>query len=840
MSLARPFSELRGDSSFTLPRPTDPPRRSRFGRARTAMTSIPSFFTRSRQAGHRAGSSQHNDIQQLTSSHDSHEAGFLPDIDVPDLDLNFEPIMSPPTESLPRNILRRDSPRPSSLFSDRLTALRHDRGLRSVTNSLRRRRSPLRRGGEDQAAMLSRLLSVAAAATAASLMRGNPRAVSEARSTGLDGEDGTFDGFLQALQNGRIASALRQGSGNESEDSPEGANGGSPAPLNFFRMFRFESSSHHTTTAGSRGDNMSTARGDNSANHPTNEETNNDGTDARLIPIIIVGIRSITPGNGNGQDDGQMIPPFIDALSNFPTTFPTGTPGGASIDNILRPPQNGTRFSHRRRASMGGLNNFPSGYDSQRHHRSPERTRPWSTISETSTGPRPPPTTPASPGLSAVSSGATTPVQPTPANTSASSTAPHSRAPSRRESLISRLPPSSANLASTAEESPLLPPSTQPSTSNPSGSTSRFSPRQRRLSESDFPTRFGSGSSRRNGVVEPLEAARPPSSAFSHAPSADASPPASTSSPNANPGSSPNTNAEGNESGSRSWIIYVLGGSYPENHPILTTPSLFTENPTYEDMLLLSALLGPAKPPVASATDVESAGGLYRIEVRTPTMEPARQPSHESSMRSINRGEQDKQAQREIEQQLGEEGHDAALLVKFAQKTAPVASVTTAGDVSMIDVLPDDSFRGRDEAIKVSATTGVKLGGKVSRDGQADSKTKAATLVAVALEGSDTILLTSEQRCLVCLCDFEEKEITRKLVKCGHLYHQECIDQWLTTGRNSCPLCRGQGVDEMETSDSPGTLARSTENTENSNETHQDRRGSRSGEIDVDMRDVVE
>jgi hypothetical protein len=39
----------------------------------------------------------------------------------------------------------------------------------------------------------------------------------------------------------------------------------------------------------------------------------------------------------------------------------------------------------------------------------------------------------------------------------------------------------------------------------------------------------------------------------------------------------------------------------------------FEQNPTYEDMILLSSLLGPAKPPVASQTDVNSAGGLFRL-----------------------------------------------------------------------------------------------------------------------------------------------------------------------------------------------------------------------------------
>lgn len=40
---------------------------------------------------------------------------------------------------------------------------------------------------------------------------------------------------------------------------------------------------------------------------------------------------------------------------------------------------------------------------------------------------------------------------------------------------------------------------------------------------------------------------------------------------------------------------------------------MIKQNPTYEDMILLSSLLGPAKPPVASQTDVNSAGGLFRL-----------------------------------------------------------------------------------------------------------------------------------------------------------------------------------------------------------------------------------
>ena len=58
----------------------------------------------------------------------------------------------------------------------------------------------------------------------------------------------------------------------------------------------------------------------------------------------------------------------------------------------------------------------------------------------------------------------------------------------------------------------------------------------------------------------------------------------------------------------------MLGGSYPENHPLLNTPSLFSDSPTYEDMLLLSTLIGPAKPPVASEAEIARAPGLFTIQ----------------------------------------------------------------------------------------------------------------------------------------------------------------------------------------------------------------------------------
>lgn len=414
---------------------------------------------------------------------------------------------------------------------------------------------------EDNTALISRILSVAAATTAATLLDGDQEAIAEAHSVS---GDGTFSNFLQSLESGRLASALRQGS-----QTPANA------PLNFFRMFRF----------GSARD----------APRDVNDSTSaqSAGTDGRMVPVIIVGIRSVNQTSASGAQDAAM-PPFLDALSALPRSPLNGE--NDSIDHILDPTPT-HRFSHRRRASMGAQSNFPAAYDAQRHSSTFDRTRSRSINTS-----RPP----LSPALSRVgSAGSAIPPQRPTSSRSNSNYSDH------RESII-RTTTTTTTLETTAEDAPLRPRPHRP----------------RRLSESDYGHR--GYSSRRNGFVEP-------------------------------------DNAPGENT--RSWIIYVLGGSYPENHPIITTPSLYTDSPTYEDMMLLSALLGPAKPPVASEQDVADAPGIFKIQ--------------------------------NIED----------------------------------------------------------------------------SLVAVALEGDERITLTSEQRCLVCLCDFEHDEEARRLVKCNHLFHKECIDQ---------------------------------------------------------------
>lgn len=54
------------------------------------------------------------------------------------------------------------------------------------------------------------------------------------------------------------------------------------------------------------------------------------------------------------------------------------------------------------------------------------------------------------------------------------------------------------------------------------------------------------------------------------------------------------------------------------------------------------------------------------------------------------------------------------------------------------------------------------------------------------------------EKCTICLSDFEDTEDVRRL-PCMHLFHVECIDQWLSSNKR-CPICRVD-IETKETKD---------------------------------------
>lgn len=342
--------------------PRNPNRRSRLlRRAQTSITSIPSALRR-RTAEERARDSTSSLListsQQLEPAPTTtlptrpslrHSMSAPTDLDIlrshsPDHESEQ---MDSATQDLSALSRRRSNMRPSSLIADRWPSFRADRVARTLSNPLRRRRPTSRT--DDQIPVLSQLLSAAAAATAASLMGDDPNAVRNAR--GIGGDESTLESFLESLQNGRMASTLNRSAGSrEGGDDGNGVQG-----INFVRLFRFGSATNGSTGANApRDGGGQTGASDSGGNSSAQDDE--PGPEGRMVPIIIVGIRSINPTAGQ---DEHGIPSLFDALTGFPDAPPPAEP---PVDTTRPPPNSLSRFSHRRRASMGGAN----GYDTPR------------------------------------------------------------------------------------------------------------------------------------------------------------------------------------------------------------------------------------------------------------------------------------------------------------------------------------------------------------------------------------------------------------------------------------------------------------------------------------------
>ncbi|KAF9682198.1 hypothetical protein SADUNF_Sadunf05G0083700 [Salix dunnii] len=50
--------------------------------------------------------------------------------------------------------------------------------------------------------------------------------------------------------------------------------------------------------------------------------------------------------------------------------------------------------------------------------------------------------------------------------------------------------------------------------------------------------------------------------------------------------------------------------------------------------------------------------------------------------------------------------------------------------------------------------------------------------------------------CAICLDDYAHGESIRVLPRCKHMFHKDCIDNWLSSRNSSCPICRDQIIDK--------------------------------------------
>ena len=469
---------------------------------------------------------------RLTPTPDS--TFLLPPLDVtdPSIDLN-----SPGPESSPTNSEYRISDSapmsepPESAMSRSETASWTERWTergsggrrdgRRMPSMLRGRSSRLIRRDND--GPLPRILHLAATAIAAQLSGTSGQPIPDMQAIGSDDLDGSLNNLFRTLQN--VTSLTGE---TRIHDGHQGSTRGTPPPLNFLRVFRFVSQTSTTIApnAASTAERMGVrTRADNQS--ATDESASVD-PEGRTVTLVVVGVRSV-PSENVTHEDIATRDSNLGSLLNFPPMASTNSPRhGAS--GVTRHGNGRSRFPHRR-ASVGGLNTFPANYDIQRRQRTLSSSRQSSAdipsssgpanppaLSESPPGPHPPPSTPAEPGLSAYPSAATTP----------------SRRPSSA-SAIQQPPMQNRDLAAQNLREAGIP--------DPEDQATRV--QHRRRSDSEFARHrdLGAGAARRNGVVEPDEV------------------------------DTGDTPAPGN----RSWLIYVVGTNLSQDHPALTTPSLFTD-----------------------------------------------------------------------------------------------------------------------------------------------------------------------------------------------------------------------------------------------------------------------
>ncbi|RZC85471.1 hypothetical protein C5167_041656 [Papaver somniferum] len=59
-----------------------------------------------------------------------------------------------------------------------------------------------------------------------------------------------------------------------------------------------------------------------------------------------------------------------------------------------------------------------------------------------------------------------------------------------------------------------------------------------------------------------------------------------------------------------------------------------------------------------------------------------------------------------------------------------------------------------------------------------------------SISSSETATATATLDCAICISRFEKQDQLRLLPSCCHVFHSDCIDQWILLSNYNCPICR--------------------------------------------------
>jgi hypothetical protein len=72
---------------------------------------------------------------------------------------------------------------------------------------------------------------------------------------------------------------------------------------------------------------------------------------------------------------------------------------------------------------------------------------------------------------------------------------------------------------------------------------------------------------------------------------------------------------------------------------------------------------------------------------------------------------------------------------------------------------------------------------RTQRSSNSSSVSTASDAAATQQAPSSCACAAGSMLCVVCQCEFEGSEVLKLLPSCGHVYHTECIDQWLASSK---------------------------------------------------------
>jgi len=125
----------------------------------------------------------------------------------------------------------------------------------------------------------------------------------------------------------------------------------------------------------------------------------------------------------------------------------------------------------------------------------------------------------------------------------------------------------------------------------------------------------------------------------------------------------------------------------------------------------------------------------------------------------------------------------------------------TAGASSLFDPYPMDRTFSGSSSVLGSHELGVPIpmNGRVESYKSTGSNT-GTSVSNVSYFSYDEVSIASEESelCAICLCPYEEGDIRIFSKRCPHVFHKECILEWLVKCHNECPCCRKEMVTKSE------------------------------------------